>query len=214
MGVDSGRLGPIEWAAAARPLSSENSCGDQSVTIDVVGTAALFGVLDGLGHGEEAARAAACGLATLRSDPGKPLGVLIQLCHRAMSETRGAAMTLARIDFEAGAAEADVLTWSGIGNVTANLVAKGPTGARLRSSARLSGGIVGYRLPDTIHTQTIAIRPGDLLVITTDGISENYVDSIDFAASATVIAERILSRHRRETDDALVLAARHRGISP
>lgn len=214
MGVDSGRLGPIEWAAAARPLSSENSCGDQSATIGVGGTAALFGVLDGLGHGEEAARAAACGLAMLRSEPGKPLGVLIQLCHRAMSETRGAAMTLARIDFEAGAAEADVLTWSGIGNVTANLVAKGPTGARLRSSARLAGGIVGYRLPDTIHTQTIAIRPGDLLVITTDGISENYVDSIDFAASAAVIAERILSRHRRELDDALVLAARHRGISP
>jgi phosphoserine phosphatase RsbX len=214
MGVDSGRLGPIEWAAAARPLSSENSCGDQSAAIDLGGTAALFGVLDGLGHGEEAARAAACGLAMLRSDPGKPLGVLIQLCHRAMSETRGAAMTLARIDYEAGAAETDVLTWSGIGNVTANLVAKGPFGVNVRSSARLAGGIVGYRLPDTIHTQTIAIRPGDLLVITTDGISQNYVESIDFAASATVIAERILSRHRKEIDDALVLAARHRGTSP
>ena len=214
MGIEGGRLGPIEWAAATRPLSSEESCGDQSAAIDVGGTAALFGVLDGLGHGGEAARAAACGLAMLRNDPYKPLGVLIQLCHRAMTETRGAAMTLARVDFEAGAAEADVLTWSGIGNVTANLVGKGPTGLGVRASARLAGGIVGYRLPDTIHTQTIAIRPGDLLVITTDGISENYFDSIDFAASATVIAERILSRHRKEMDDALVLAARHRGTLP
>lgn len=214
MAIESGRLGPIEWAAAAYPLSGEESCGDQSAAIDVGGTAVLFGVLDGLGHGFEAARAAACGLAALRRDAGRPLGVLLQLCHRSMHETRGAAITLARIDFEAGAAEADVLTWSGIGNVTANLIAKGPTGVRMRSSARLAGGIVGYRLPDTIHTQTIAIRPGDLLVITTDGISENYVDGIDFATSATVIAETILKGHRKETDDALVVAARHRGISP
>jgi negative regulator of sigma-B (phosphoserine phosphatase) len=118
-------------------------------------------------------------------------------------------MTLARIDFEA-----DLLTWTGIGNVTANLVAKAPTGVALRSSARLGGGIVGYRLPETIHVQTTPMRPGDLLVITTDGITEDYIDSVDFAASAGLIAERILSRHRRGTDDALVLTARHRGASP
>lgn len=204
--VEHGRLGPIEWAAAARPLSSEEACGDQSVALDVGGTAALFGVLDGLGHGSEAARAARCGLEMLRRDPAKPLGVLIRLCHRAMADTRGATMTLARIDFEA-----DVLTWAGIGNVTANLTAKGLTGAEVRSAARLAGGIVGYRIPETIHTQTVSIRPGDLLVITSDGIAEDYVSSIDFAASAFAIAEAILRRHRKETDDALVLAARHRG---
>jgi negative regulator of sigma-B (phosphoserine phosphatase) len=209
MAVEGGRFGPIEWAAAARPMSSEEACGDQPVAIDVSGKAVVFGVLDGLGHGSHAARAAACGLEVLRRDPTKPLGVLVQLCHRAMSETRGGAMTLARIDFEA-----DLLTWTGIGNVTANLVAKAPTGVALRSSARLGGGIVGYRLPETIHVQTTPMRPGDLLVITTDGITEDYIDSVDFAASAGLIAERILSRHRRGTDDALVLTARHRGASP
>jgi hypothetical protein len=39
------------------------------------------------------------------------------------------------------------------------------------------------------------------------------LERIDFAASATVIAEQILRRYRKETDDALVLAARHRGSS-
>jgi negative regulator of sigma-B (phosphoserine phosphatase) len=208
MTVEGGRFGPIEWAAAARPLSSEEACGDQPVAIDVSGTAVLFGVLDGLGHGSHAARAAACGLEVLRRDAAKPLGVLIQLCHRAMVETRGGAMTLARIDFEA-----DLLTWTGIGNVIANLVAKAPTGVALRSSARLGGGIVGYRLPETIHVQTVPIRPGDLLVITTDGITEDHVDSIDFAASASAIAEQILNRHYKGMDDALVLTARHRGVS-
>jgi negative regulator of sigma-B (phosphoserine phosphatase) len=211
MTVEVGQFGPIEWAAAARPLSSEEACGDQSAAIDVSGNAVLFGVLDGAGHGSHAARAAACGLEVLRQDPARPLGVLVQLCHRAMVDTRGGAVTLARIDFEA-----DLLTWTGIGNVAAHLLAKAPTGVALRSSTSLGGGIVGYRLPETIHIQTISIRPGDLLVMTTDGVSDDYVDSVDsvdFAASAGVIAERILSRHRKGTDDALVLTARRRGVS-
>jgi phosphoserine phosphatase RsbX len=207
--VEHGWLGPLEWAAAARPLSSEEACGDQSVAVDMTATAALFGVLDGLGHGSEAARAALYGAEVLRRHPGKPLGALIQLCHRALADTRGAAITLARIDFDV-----DTLSWTGIGNVSANLVAKTPIGIELRSSARLAGGIVGYRIPETIRTQAVPIRRGDLLVMASDGVASDHLDSIDFAASATVIAEQILRRHRKGTDDALVLAARHRGSSP
>ncbi len=209
MAVDGGRLGPIEWAAAARPFLSEEACGDQPVALDIGSTAALFGVLDGLGHGNEAARAARCGEEVLRRNSGKPLGVLVQLCHRALAETRGAAMTLARIDFEA-----ELLTWTGIGNVSADLVAKSPVGAEVKSSARLGGGIVGYRMPETLHTQTVPMRTGDLLVLASDGIAANFLDSIDFAAPAKAIAEQILRGHRKDTDDALVLTARHRGTSP
>lgn len=206
--VEHGWLGPIEWAAAARPLSSEEACGDQPVAVDAGGGAALFGVLDGLGHGREAARAALCGVEVLRRDPAKPLEALIKLCHRKLADTRGAAVTLARIDFDAG-----ILSWAGIGNVTANLVAKAPSGTEVRSSACLASGIVGYRMPETIRTQAISIRPGDLLVIASDGIAGNHLDSIEFAASAKVIADRILHSCRKATDDALVLAARHRGSS-
>jgi serine phosphatase RsbU (regulator of sigma subunit) len=206
--AEHGWLGPIEWAAAARPLSGEEACGDNSVAIDVNRGGALFGVLDGLGHGTEAAKAAASGVDVLRRDPTKQLDVLIQLCHRALGDTRGVAMTLARIDFET-----DMLSWTGIGNVSANLVAKGPRGVEVRSSALLAGGIVGYRIPDTIHTQAISVRPGDLLVIASDGIAEDYLENIDFTASASVIVEQIIHRCGKDTDDALVLTARHRGAS-
>jgi phosphoserine phosphatase RsbX len=165
-------------------------------------------VLDGLGHGNEAAHVAARGVEVLCHDPNKPLGVLAKLCHRELTNTRGAAMTLARIDFEA-----DLLSWSGIGNVAANLVAKSPTGVEIRSSARLHGGIVGYRIPEIVDTQTVSMRPGDLLVIASDGIAADHLDAIDFAASALVIAEEILNNHSRDNDDALVLTARHRGVS-
>ena len=206
--AEHGWLGPIEWAASARPLSSEEPCGDHPVAVDVSPSAALFGVLDGLGHGAEAARAAQRGVEVLCGAPDKPLAVLVQLCHRALAETRGVAMTLARVDLEA-----DLLSWTGIGNVAANLVVKSPSGVLIRSSARLVGGIVGYRIPETVHTQTVSMRPGDLLVMTSDGIGGDFLDGIDFSAPALAIAEQILSSHAKDTDDALVLAARHRGWS-
>lgn len=117
-------------------------------------------------------------------------------------------MTLARTDFAAG-----TLTWTGVGNVAANLVAKDVTGTHIRSSARLTAGIVGYRIPEIRPAQVVPIRAGDLLVIASDGISEDHLQRIDFAASAAVIAKDIVSKHAKETDDALVLTARHRGAS-
>jgi negative regulator of sigma-B (phosphoserine phosphatase) len=206
--IEHGWLGPIEWAAKARPRLGEQVCGDRPIAVDVSGTGALVGALDGLGHGAEAATAAARGVEVLRGACAEPLEDLIQLCHRALSDTRGAAMTLARIDFQV-----DTLRWIGVGNVTANLVAKRPVGVEVRSSARLAGGIIGYRIPEVLASQEVSIRPGDLLVIATDGIAENHLDNIDFAAPAVAIVEQIVHGHGRGDDDALVLAARHRGAS-
>jgi phosphoserine phosphatase RsbX len=206
--VEHGWLGPIEWAAKARPRPGELVCGDRQIAVDVDGTGALIGVLDGLGHGAEAATAASRGVDVLQTSRAEPLDVLFQRCHRALSGTRGAAMTLARIDFRS-----DTLKWFGIGNVAADLVAKHPAGVEVRSSARLAGGIVGYRIPEALTPQQVPIRPGDLLLITSDGIVEDHLDDIDFSAPALVIAEQILRTHSKDNDDALVLAARHRGAS-
>jgi negative regulator of sigma-B (phosphoserine phosphatase) len=203
---EHGRLGPIEWAAVCRPRPGEHACGDRSTALDLGGAGALFGVLDGLGHGEEAATAAVRGVEVLRHARAEPLDVLVRRCHRALAATRGAAMTLTRIDFKT-----DTLTWIGIGNVTANLVAKSPSGVEVRSSARLAGGIVGYRIPESLLLQEVSIVRGDLLVMASDGIAENHITSVDFAASAVHNVEQILHNHGKDTDDALVLAARHRG---
>jgi serine/threonine protein phosphatase PrpC len=205
---DGGWLGPLEWAAVSRPRPGEQICGDQSLAVDIGGSAALFGVLDGLGHGAAASAAARCGVETLSRSRTEPLDVLIRLCHRAMAETRGAAMTLARIDFDA-----DTVSWIGIGNVTGALVAKSPSGVDVRSSTLLTAGIVGYRLPETLLTQNISMGPGDLLVLASDGITENHLDSVDFSVPAAVITEKILREHGKDSDDALVLVARHRGVS-
>lgn len=176
--------------------------------MDVDGAAALFGVLDGLGHGAAAAGAALAGVEVLANAREERVEVLVALCHRVLTGTRGAAISVARIDFQT-----NKLSWTGIGNVRANLLAKGVSGVQVRSSARLVGGIVGYRIPETRPAQVVPIRTGDLLMLTSDGISDDYLEHIDFAASATDIAEQVLIKHAKDTDDAMVLAARHRGIS-
>ncbi|WP_101951249.1 SpoIIE family protein phosphatase [Mycobacterium sp. 3519A] len=201
-----GQIGPIEWATARRPLPGETVCGDYPIAVDVPGGAALFGVADGLGHGAAAETAALRAEEVVNRCRSEPLDVLLQLCHRSLSDTRGAAVTLARIDFGLR-----TLSWIGIGNVTADLVAKRPGGAQIRASALLAGGIVGYRIPHALTTHQVPISPGDLLVIATDGILEDHVRDIDFAAPATAIADHILDAYSRESDDALVLTARHRG---
>lgn len=205
---ESGRFGPIEWATVGRPLPGENVSGDQPVAIEIDSDAALFGVLDGLGHGPGAASAALRAIDALARARSERVEVLIQLCHRALGGTRGAAMTLARVDFPVG-----TVTWTGVGNVAAHLVAKDVTGTHIRAAARLTAGIVGYRMPEIRPAQVISIRTGDLIVIASDGIRDDHLEHIEFAGSATVIAERIVGKHAKETDDALVLTARHRGAT-
>jgi hypothetical protein len=204
----NGRFGPIEWAAVRRPHPGEQVCGDHPIALDVGNGAALFGVIDGLGHGEAAATAALCAVETVEKYRTEPLDVVMQLCHRALTETRGVAMTLARVDFET-----DTMSWIGIGNVSADLVAKRPTGVEVRSSALLAGGIIGYKMPQVLLTHQLTIVPGDLLLIASDGVSEDLLAGIDFAAPATTIAEQLIGRYGKDTDDALVLAARHRGTT-
>lgn len=205
---ENGRLGPIEWAAAGRPVPGENVSGDHRIAVGIDDDAALFGVIDGLGHGPAAATAALRAVDTLSRARGERLEVLVQLCHRVLGGTRGVAMTLARVDFGAG-----TMAWTGVGNVAADLVAKAATGTQIRSSVRLIAGIVGYRIPEISPSQMVSISAGDLILMTTDGITENHLEHIDFAAPATAIAEHILAKHSKETDDAMVLAARHRGAS-
>ncbi|OSC40197.1 SpoIIE family protein phosphatase [Mycobacterium decipiens] len=204
---DHGRFGPIEWATAGRPRPGQQLCGDQPIAVDIDSDTALFGVLDGLGHGPAAASAALTAVDVLTNARGERLEVLIQLCHRVLEGTRGVAMTLSRVDFSTGK-----MSWTGVGNVTANLVAKAVSGVQIRACARLANGIVGYRIPEITPAKLVPIRTGDLLVIASDGISGEHLDHIDFAASAADIAEQILAKHAKAADDAVVLAARHRGI--
>ena len=58
-------------------------------------------VIDGLGHGDAAADAAAVASGRIRRHRREPAESLLRRCHAALRKTRGAVITLAWFDLEA-----------------------------------------------------------------------------------------------------------------
>ena len=87
-------LQQIEWAVAQRALPGESVSGDRHVVLPHRRGVTLA-VIDGIGHGPEAAKAAELAADTLRLMPDNNLLVHLNCCHLALANTRGVVMTLA-----------------------------------------------------------------------------------------------------------------------
>jgi hypothetical protein len=194
----------VQWAVAGKTIPGEADSGDRCVVESVPG-GALFAVIDGLGHGTEAARAAAAAASRVQECAGEPLNVVIEHCHTALRGTRGAVMTLAQIN-----QRQDTLTWTGVGNVEGRIWAAVPGESLVREAPPLRGGVVGHHLPKLSST-TLALARGDLMVLSTDGIRNDFHDEFRLGGRVGQIADGILARHWVGMDDALVLVARYLG---
>lgn len=190
----------LEWAVAARPYGQEVVSGDKHLVVSIK-NGALIAVVDGLGHGHHAAKAADLAINQVRELAEAPLEEMITVCHERIRGTRGVAMTVARISTTAA-----TIQWIGIGNVECLLL---PIASQNRESAPLRGGVVGYQLP-TLRTQTVAIASGSLLVFATDGLRSKFADQIPRVGGVEQIANDLLLKFGKTTDDVLVLVARLR----
>jgi negative regulator of sigma-B (phosphoserine phosphatase) len=195
---------PVEWGVATRCRRGEDTSGDLGV-VTLMRDGVLVAAIDGLGHGGQAARAARTAGEVVRDSPGEDLVQLAERCHSALRETRGAAISLAFLS-----ASRSTVTWLGIGNVEGRVLSGEPWATRPRGSLALVSGVAGHELP-RVRTMTLDMRPGDVLVLATDGIEAGFGDSLDVSGSPRAIAERIVARHRRPADDALVVAVRYLG---
>jgi hypothetical protein len=117
---------------------------------------------------------------------------------------RGVTMTIAVVH-----EHAQELEWLGVGNVDGVLV-RGGVPRRVETVFQ-SAGVLGYRLPALLQTYRTPIRPGDVLVLTTDGIEPAYLDSLTLTEGPADAANRILAEFARPEDDALVLVAKYLG---
>jgi phosphoserine phosphatase RsbX len=196
----------IEWGVATRTLPGERESGDLHL-VKAVARGVLVAVVDGLGHGSEASSAAHAAVAALDRHAGESPLPLLERCHRALQGTRGAVMSLATFD-SAGRS----MTWVGVGNVEGRLLhADGSDRfARVRDSLVTRGGIVGGELP-RVQAQTLPVAAGDMLIFATDGIKEGFADELRADATPQQLADEILARYGKGTDDALVLVAGFRG---
>ena len=194
--------GPLNWAVCASCYPGQSRSGDAFLVRETA-SGPLVAVVDGLGHGADAADAAERALTCLRDITApSPIGSLTS-CHQALRGSRGAAVTLAALDLELGR-----VTWAGVGNVEAAVLRPGQAGrAPTRWSVPMRGGVVGDRLP-VLRESAAPLQPDDVLVLATDGLVPAFLDAADPSVPVAELARRLHRDFARGDDDALVLVAR------
>lgn len=198
--------GPVpfrsEVAILGRACAGEAISGDDAMFLRV-GDGWILSVVDGLGHGVQARRASSRAVATLREQTSfADMEDVFDQCHRALKGTRGAVMSVAR--FERNAGELDCVC---VGDVGMQIVA-------FRESRRLSckGGYIGtadsnYR----VKTERLSVRAGELVLAYSDGLKTGTDISQEAALlreHPLIIADHLLTHYGRSSDDVMIIVVR------
>lgn len=191
---------------AHRALPGQGVSGDLHL-VEPFPKGVLLAAVDGVGHGPEATLAAKIAVDTLRSCPAESVHSLVKRCHAALKNTRGVVMTVASWNGLDG-----TMTWLGVGNVEGLLFRCDGTTSPVCENVLLRGGLVGAQLP-ALYANVVPIIPGDLLILASDGIRNDFEHAVVTKAAPKRIADHILEQHFKGTDDALVLVARYLGWS-
>jgi phosphoserine phosphatase RsbX len=191
----------LEWGVASLALAGQVESGDLYF-VRPVGRGMLVCVVDGLGHGAEAAMAARKAVAEIERHAAESLVPVVERCHHALVRTRGVVMSLALFD------GAGSMTWLGVGNVEGVLFYGDRARRPPRATLVTRGGVVGGELP-RLRAEVVGVAPGDTLIFATDGVGRGFVDGLPVEGSAQQVADRILGRFGTSKDDALVLVARY-----
>lgn len=181
-------------AGITRPMTGEELCGDAYAlrVDDNVLTAML---VDGLGHGPLAARAADTAVRAFRAAPfGSPV-VLLRIMHEVLRSTRGAAVAIVQLAGE----EAH---YAGVGNIS-GFVLDGEQRCGMISYA----GIVGANVR-TFREVAYEVPRDAVVVMHTDGVTDRIAlrdGQALLARSPLVIAATMLRDFGVRNDDAGVL---------
>ena len=189
-------MGAVSLAAPG-----ELVCGDDwSFALDGERTAML--VVDGLGHGPDAAEAAAVAMETFAQDPFTAPRQSLERVHQALRRTRGAAVMLLQAD----AAEGTVRS-AGAGNVLARLVS-GVSDRTILTQHGTAG--ITIRSPEETVTPW---PPHALLVVYTDGIETRWPPELlmpVLGRDPALAAALLVRDHSRGRDDATVAVLRRK----
>lgn len=153
---------PFRFGALSLPYPGETACGDAWL----VGRGPdrwTVAVIDGLGHGVDAALAAAEAVRTLSANDGRGPVNALELGHLALRPTRGAAVAMAELDVASRR-----IHYAGVGNIVGATAAEG-TLKRLVSF----DGTLGHEAPK-IQDFAYVLEPGQALIMHSDGLRSQW----------------------------------------
>lgn len=190
----------ITAGAATRPKPGTEYNGDAFI-ISREHEIMLVGVIDGLGHGQSAQRAAQQARQYVTSHTGQSLSRLFQGVERACRNTRGVVMALARFDFAA-----EQVTVGSVGNITVKVL-NSPRPMNVITPR----GVLGNNSPEPALQEWEWNRKY-ILIMHSDGITTNWsrdeLVSRFEDVSATTAAQELLQSFAEQRDDATVLVAK------
>ena len=191
-------MGKTEYGFAAKALQGDE-CGDSGITLEQKGIL-LCAVIDGVGHGPNAAIAAVTAKNYIEANSEAPLTEILQGVHEVLKSTQGGVVCLCRIELKSGQ-----LTMAGIGNITCRIF-RGLDSERLLSRE----GILGYMV-STPREHTRKLDNAALLLMHSDGVREHfelfeYPDLLK--GNAASVAARVVDTLGKNNDDASCLAVR------
>lgn len=183
----------IEGDACGDRWSARGSHGDRRVL-----------VVDGLGHGSEAAKAAMAAVEAFERWVTDDPRDAVLAAHKSMLGTRGGVLTVCRLDPSRQAVQV-----AGVGNITVRIA--GPGG---RSGFLTAPGTVGttVRAPK-VQTETGPWQPGTRMIMYTDGVGSGAdpTDPILLRHHPSIVAAVLHRDHGRGTDDATVVVTTDAG---
>lgn len=191
--------GRLRIAGMAVPFPGERLCGD-GWAMHRTAERTVVMLADGLGHGIDAAEAAQEAVATFRKRQDLAPGEILGYLHDALRKTRGAVAAVAEIR----PAER-VLTYAGVGNISAVVLAAG--GSRSLVSHNGTLGMVTARIQEFRTPWT----EDGILVLHSDGLQSKW-DLASYAGlmarHPAVIGGTLLRDFRRKRDDASVVVVK------
>lgn len=192
--------GRWEVGAVCVPAPGEEVCGD--AWAEVRPHPAVFRLIvgDGLGHGPFAEQASVRAAEIFTKHPELDLPAVLKLIHEGLRSTRGAAVAIAEIDLAR-----QQVTYAGVGNIAASIVAEGKSTSLVSMNGTLGTGQPSFR------SFTYAWPEGAVLVMMSDGIKSHW--QLDRYASlgdraASLLAGALYRDHVRGKDDATVVVVR------
>lgn len=189
---------PIAFGVATRAHPRMGANGD-AFAIRRWKESALVAVIDGLGHGQFAHRAAQAARSYVEDHYDQPLAAIFRGTERACRATRGVVMALARFDWGQGR-----MSFASIGNIEARVL-----GASESINFHIRRGVLGGGAPSPVVTEH-PWQTHYLLVLHTDGLrsSWSWKDFPDLHREpASRIAQRLLRVLAKDEDDATVVVA-------
>lgn len=158
----SDRAPDLRYGVSQHSLHNDPACGDVwHLALHDQGLSAL--IIDGLGHGEEAERAARAGEKAFALAPFADALTAVADMHHAMTGTRGGALAFAQYDARTGA-----LGFTGVGNISGTLL-----NAEKSRGLASQPGIVGGQYRKAQRFDYAHVN-GHLLIMHSDGLQTRW----------------------------------------